>query len=87
MNTYGTERKRQADVYVFCLLAHKDKPTLDPLDLAQWEFYVLPSKVLDDKLPTQKTLSLAGLLRLEPMKAEFGNIGKAIASILGKENV
>jgi hypothetical protein len=40
-NIYGTERKRQADVYVFCLLAHADKATLDPLDLSQWEFYVL----------------------------------------------
>jgi hypothetical protein len=63
-NTYGAERKRQADVYVFCLLAHKDKPSLDPLDLSQWEFYVLTSKALDERLPTQKTISLAGLLRL-----------------------
>jgi hypothetical protein len=75
------ERKRQADVYVFCLLAHKDKATLDPLDLSQWEFYVLPSKVPDEKLPTQKTISLAGLLRLAPVKTEFGNIGKVIASL------
>lgn len=81
-NTYGTERKRQANVYVFCLLAHKDKPTLDPLDLSRWKFYVLPSKVLNEKLPTQKTLSLAGLLRLEPTKTEFGNVKQAIISVL-----
>lgn len=81
-NTYGTERKRQADVYVFCLLAHADKSTLDPLDLSQWEFYVLPACVLDERMPNQKTLSLAGLSRLGPEKAEFGSIGGVIKDVL-----
>ena len=81
-NTYGTERKRQADVYVFCLLAYKDKPTLDPLDLSQWEFYVLPARTLDERLPNQKTLSLAGLLRLGPVKAEFGGIDSTIKRLI-----
>jgi len=82
-NTYGTERKRQADVYVFCLLGHMDKPTLDPLDLSQWEFYVLPSHVLDARLPNQKTLGLAGLLRLGPVKAAFGDISRIIKNTFG----
>src|SRR5215216_807098 len=81
-NTTSLERKRQADVYVFCLLAHSDKASLDPLDLSQWEFYVLLSKVLDERLPTQKTISLAGLLRLGPVKAEFGSMGGIIKDIL-----
>lgn len=34
-NEYSTERRRQADVYVFALLNHHDKATLDPLNLAQ----------------------------------------------------
>lgn len=34
-NISSTERRRQADVYVFCLLAHSNKATLDPLDLSQ----------------------------------------------------
>jgi hypothetical protein len=77
-NTTSLERKRQADVYVFCLLAHSDKATLDPLDFSQWEFYVLPARLLDERLPTQKIISLAGLLRLAPVKAEFGKIGSTI---------
>ena len=36
------ESRHQADVYVFTLLAHQDKETVDPLNLEQWEFYVLP---------------------------------------------
>ena len=45
-NTYSPARKRQADVYVFALLAHRDKATLDPLNLDQWELYVLPTTVV-----------------------------------------
>jgi hypothetical protein len=48
-NQSSTERRRQADVYVFCLLHHTDKQTIDPLDLAQWTFCVLPSRVLDER--------------------------------------
>jgi len=36
---------RWADVYVFALLHHEEQSTLDPLDLTQWTFYVLPRAV------------------------------------------
>ena len=39
---------RQADVYVFALLAHTDKTTVDALDLDQWHFYVVPTSELND---------------------------------------
>jgi hypothetical protein len=29
-NTYSPEKKRHADIYIFCLLHHKDKQTVDP---------------------------------------------------------
>lgn len=36
-NTYATERNRQADVFVCCVLTHTDKATVDPLDVDQWD--------------------------------------------------
>lgn len=45
-NLQAREARRQADVYVFALLSHVDKPTIDPLDLGQWRFYVLSTSVL-----------------------------------------
>ncbi len=57
-NTYSTELKRQADVYVFALLAYYDKATLDPLNIAQWQFYILSTAILNAQVPTQKTISL-----------------------------
>ena len=74
----STEAKRQADVYVFCLLAHKDKPTVNPLDLSQWEFYVLDTKMLNDKAPLQKTISLSSLLRLNPVKVSYSELASLL---------
>ena len=39
------------------------------------------SRVLDEKLPTQKTINLAGLLRLGPVKMEFGGIRNTIKDL------
>ena len=39
--------RRVADVYVFCLLRHKCQKTIDPLNVEQWEFYVVRRSKLD----------------------------------------
>ena len=78
-NTLAPERRRQADVYVFALLKHQEKATLDPMDVAQWEFYILPAAVLDTRLPTDcKQLSLRRLLDLHPIRAEFDGLADAV---------
>lgn len=58
------ERRRQADVYVFALLAHQDKLSIDPLDVGQWQFYVLPTSVLDARQRSQHSIILSSLQRL-----------------------
>jgi hypothetical protein len=83
-NKRGRKCRRQADVYVFCVLAHKEEKNLDPLNMDQWDFYVLPTKVLDDELGEQKTLALGSLLSLEPKKCRYGEIKKSIRSALRK---
>ena len=77
-NKRSTESKRQADVYVFCLLAHKDQSSVNPLDLSQWEFYVLDTEVLNDKIPLQKTIALSSLLRLNPAKAGYDELSELL---------
>ena len=71
-------RTRLADVYVFCLLKHKDKESVDPLNMAQWDFYILSTEVLDKNLPGQKTLSLRSLKRLNPSIVSYGQIGEEV---------
>ena len=63
-NKLDTEKKRQADVYVFALLFHKDKKTINPLDISQWEFYVLPTIILDQRERSQHSITLTSLKKL-----------------------
>lgn len=80
----GKIQARQADVYVFCVLAHTNKSTVDPLNLDQWEFYILPTEVLNRQLGKQKSISLGSLLRLHPSCAEHHDLSDAInAAALG----
>ena len=77
-NKRSTQRKRQADIYIFCVLTHKDKGTINPLNLSQWDFYLLETKVLDRKIPTQKTITLSSLLKLNPLHVQYDKLKDAI---------
>ena len=76
-NKFDTEKKRQADVYVFALLFHKDKETVNPLDISQWEFFVLPTKVLDERERSQHSITLPSLKKLTD-SVSFFELGQAV---------
>lgn len=63
-NKQSHESRRQADVYVFALLHHQDKATIDPLDTSQWGFFVLPTRVLDARTRSQHSITLSSLRAL-----------------------
>ncbi len=77
-NQYGETRVRSADVYVFCLLAHRDGPTVKPLELTQWKFYILPTSTLDSSLGNQKTVSLSRLKKLGAVALDYDQIRNAV---------
>jgi len=83
-NRLATELKRQADIYVFCVLDHKEKDSLDSLNLDQWEFYILRASILDEKFPTQKTIGLGGLLKMNPCVAKYEEIARCIEQLSGE---
>ncbi|MET9879436.1 hypothetical protein ABZZ36_33145 [Actinacidiphila glaucinigra] len=79
-DTTSADVLRHSDVYVFCLLRHRDKENLDPLDLDQWTFYVLPTRVLDERCAGQKSIGLSGLLELSPLETGFHGLHAAVAA-------
>ena len=83
-NIYNNDQIRQADIYVFCILSHKDKLTVNPLDLDQWDFYIIDTAILNEVYPHQKRISLNPLLGLNPIKARYSEIKKAIDIILNR---
>lgn len=72
---------RDSDVFVFCVFKAISKDET-PLDLDLWDFYILPTKVLNEKMPIQKTITLPGLMRLEPMWCDYYGMGGAIQKIM-----
>lgn len=70
--------QRHSDYYIFCLLNHKNQETINPLNLDQWTFYILSTRILDEKLPNQKTITLSSLLKLNPIECEYGRINKIL---------
>jgi hypothetical protein len=82
-NEMGIEMRRESDLYVFALHHHKEKPTLDPLDLTQWTFYVLPTARLEDspQLHHAKSISFSSLLTLHPLEVAFSNLKRSIIEL------
>lgn len=77
---YSVEKRRHSDLYVFCVYtALKREQSI--LDLGLWDFYVLPTSVLDRELPEQKKISLISLEKLNPVKTDYANLGAIIETI------
>jgi len=55
---------RSADVYVFCLLHYDIKDTCNPLDLDQWEFYVLATWELNTYTKSKNSIGIKALRKM-----------------------
>lgn len=81
-NTTSPDAIRSADVYVFALLNEQDETKVDPLDLSQWEVYVISTERLAATVGNQKTIGLKPLQRLNPQVTDYHGLNEAIHSAL-----
>lgn len=86
-NEYAGTARRQAQVYVFALLRNQDRDTVDPLDVAQWEFFVVPTAVLDQRVAGQKSIRLGALVGVGPRRCRFDEVAEAVELAARKERV
>jgi hypothetical protein len=77
---------RHADVYVFAVLAHADKPTLDPMNLAQWQFYALARRVLDERQRSQHSITLRSLEHLAAPPVDFWGLRELVHRVIRDES-
>jgi hypothetical protein len=77
-NVLEESSRRQAEVYVFALLHHTDKESIDPLNLRQWTFYVVPTSALDARVRSQHSITLKSLQALCPEPTPFEGLANAI---------
>jgi len=77
-NVLSKRAARHADVYVFALLAHTDKGSMDPLNVCQWRFFVLSREMLDDRTRSQHSITLKSLQALSAGPWAYGDLGGEI---------
>lgn len=69
--------KRPSDVYVFSLLNEKNRDSVNPLDLNQWDFYIVKTPVIDDTFDSQKSVALS-IIEPIAMCVKFCGIKQAV---------
>ena len=77
---YLDEQTREAHIYVFCVFSK-----IGPLNLDDWEFYVLLSERINERCGDQSKISLTSLKRkfpdVKPLRFdEFNNASNVMAS-------
>jgi hypothetical protein len=75
---YVGSPERRAHVYVFSLLAHSDRASVDPLDVEQWTFYVAPTSLIDRRLGDAKTAGLSTVRRLAGNPLRWEDLRSAV---------
>lgn len=80
-NTASATRCRPAHVYVFALLVHKERGTADPLDVMQWEFYVVPTALLDEKCGDKKSIRLGSLRRHGVVPVTWAELSRQVSAV------
>jgi hypothetical protein len=83
---FSGKPQRSADVYIFCLLKHQDKETLDPLNLDQWEFYILSTAELENYNQSSTSITLQSLQKLV-QGISFEKLHKTVISKVPQSSV
>ena len=81
-NCYEEERRRQSDLYIFCLLKHQSRETINPMDICQWAFYVTPTALLNEKFTEQKSISLSVLESSNIRPVTFNEIRSKVDEVI-----
>lgn len=68
---YEATARRQAHLYVFAILGRPDADVVAPLNLDDWEFLILSSRTLTERVGTQKSIGLGPLLQLGPERVGY----------------
>lgn len=68
------KKQRRADVYVFCLLKHRDMQTVNPTDTEQWAFWVVSTELINQLCGMNKTISMGVLEKNFGTPVLFGDL-------------
>ena len=78
----NSEFCRQNDIYVFCLNTGDTGESSNPLNLNNWEFYIVPTTVINEKCGNNKTISLGRIKSLGFLAKCYDEIRAEIDKII-----
>lgn len=78
----NTDFCRQNDVYVFCLNKGDTKASAYPLNLDNWDFFVVPTSFLNENCENQKTISLNRIKSFGFKALTYGEIKGEVDKII-----
>jgi hypothetical protein len=73
---------RQNDIYVFCLNTGETKEASYPLNLDNWEFYIVPTSFINEHCQDNKTISLGRIKNFGFEAKKYDQIKSEIDSII-----
>jgi hypothetical protein len=86
-NEFDTVPKRQADIYVLSLLAEKDRDQVNPLNIDQWQFWVVAKSFFDNRVRSQHSITYNSLLQEIGKPILYDQLKVAIDSLIDKKLV
>ena len=82
-NSMEDEARRQAALYVLCLLSEKERSLVNPLDLDQWKFWVVPTIFFDRRKRSQKSITYNSLIVEKGEPIQFSRLKSSVDEVLG----
>ncbi len=76
--SYSGNRVVRADVFVFCVQSERNPAKYDPLDLGQWEYWIMPAANI--VALNQDSIALSRVQKLAE-RADFSDLGLSIKRI------
>jgi hypothetical protein len=73
---------RKSDLYIFCLLNHKIQDTINPMNLEQWRFYLLETRIINEELKDTKSISLKMLKRMSTRSCNYDRLKILVEEIM-----
>jgi len=81
-NKFETISRRQADIYVLTLLAEKDRDKVNPLNIDQWQFWVVEKSFFDNRKRSQHSITYNSLLKEIGEPISYSDIKIAIDNLI-----
>ena len=70
--------ERQNDLYIFCVVNGNTREESNPLNLNNWDFYIVPTSVINEKCKDNKTISLSRIQNMGYRPFDFSKIKEEV---------